>query len=518
MKRKAIKIIDPDQSRRLAVSYVRVSTKDQEREGFSVPAQRKLINDYAEQGNIEIVREFVDIETAKTSGRTAFVEMIDYLVENPDVYMILTEKTDRLHRNMKDFSTLEDLQRELHFIREGCVISKDSRSSEKFIYGIKALMAKNYIDNLSEEVKKGQRQKASQGIWPSFAPIGYQNILLPSGKRGIGPDPGRADLVLRCFELYATGNYSLKQLAKWARSAGLTFRGSGRPVNKATLQVILHNRIYMGGFDWDGEPYKGIHDPIVSAELWDKVASMLDHRYSKRYRVVKNDLAFSGLIRCATCGCALVGEIKKGRYVYYRCTRNRGGCEQKYVKEEILEAEYCEVIGKIVLPAEFVDWAVSVIREKQDEEQAFHLDAAARLDAELARIQKRLDAMYQDRLEGRISTEMYDRHADSILREQVRLRGCVAEHRSAHPKSFAAEGAQVLELASKARRLFEQQPPRTKRKLLQFVVSNSTWENGKLSVEYRQPFDLFASWSETMKKKNALEGGKNGENEIWLLR
>ena len=82
----------------------------------------------------------------------------------------------------------------------------------------------------------------------------------------------------------------------------------------------------------------------------------------------------------------------------------------------------------------------------------------------------------------------------------------VAEHRSTNPKSFASEGAQVLELASKARHIFDKQPPRSKRKLLQFVVSNSTWENGKLSVEYRQPFDLFASWSETMKKRNASEG------------
>ena len=379
-------------------------------------------------------------------------------------------------------------------------------------------MAKNYIDNLSEEVRKGQRQKASEGIWPSFAPIGYLNVMLPSGKRGIKPDLDREKLVRHCFELYASGNYSLKDLAKWARSAALVFRGSGRPVNKATLQVILHNPIYMGEFDWDGARYKGVHDPIVSSELWEKVANMLDHRYAKRHRVVKNDLAFAGLIRCANCGCALVGEIKKGRYVYYRCTRNKGGCDQKYVKEETLEAAYALVIGKIVLPSEFVDWAVSVIQGKREEEQRCHLEAAARLDSELARIQKRLDAMYQDRLDGRIVPEMFDRHADLMNREQARLQRCIAEHRSSHPRSYATEGSQVLELAAKARQLFEMQSPRNKRKLLQIVVSNSTWENGNLSVEYRQPFDLFSTWSEAMKKNSASERGENGPNEIWLLR
>ena len=161
------------------------------------------------------------------------------------------------------------------------------------------------------------------------------------------------------------------------------------------------------------------------------------------------------------------------------------GCDQKYVKEETLETAYAKVIGNVVLPFEFLDWAISVILEKKEEEQRFHLDAAGRLDDELARILKRLDAMYQDRLEDRISLEMYDRHADAMNREQTRLQRCIAEHRSSHPKSYATEGAQVLELAAKARQLFEMQPPRRKRKLLQIVVSNSTWENGKLSVEYR---------------------------------
>lgn len=518
MKRKPIKTSEADQPQRLAVSYARVSTKDQEREGFSIPAQQQIIQEYAQEQHIEIVREFIDVETAKTTGRTAFVEMVNYLVENPAIYMILTEKTDRLHRNMKDFATLEDLERELHFIKEHTVISKDSRSSEKFQYGIKALMAKNYIDNLSEEVRKGQRQKASQGIWPSFAPIGYENIVLPSGKRGIGPDPERSSLVRRCFELYATGNYSLKELAKWARSAGLTFRRSGSPINKAALQTILHNRIYMGEFDWDGARYEGTHVPIVSVELWEKVASMLATRCSYRYRVVKNELAFSGLIRCANCGCALVGEIKKGCYVYYRCTRNKEGCDQKYVKEETLESEFVEVVGNIALPADFVDWAVSVIQEGEEEEQRFHLEASARLEGELARINKRLDAMYEDRLDGRISPEMYDRRSDSMKGEQARLQRSIREHRSSTPRSYADASAKVLELTAKARRLFEMQSPREKRKLLRIVISNSTWKSGKLSVEYRQPFDLFATWSEKMKKENTSEGGKNGQNENWLLR
>ena len=106
---------------------------------------------------------------------------------------------------------------EVHFVKEGTVISDESRSSEKFIHGIKVLMAKNFIDNLSEETRKGMVEKASQGIWPSYAPIGYLNADGANGKRTIEPDPALAPLVRRLYELCATGQHSVKELAAIAQ-------------------------------------------------------------------------------------------------------------------------------------------------------------------------------------------------------------------------------------------------------------------------------------------------------------
>jgi site-specific DNA recombinase len=81
------------------------------------------------------------------------------------------------------------LELEVHFVKENVILTKDSRSSEKFMHGIKVLVAKNYIDNLSEEVKKGLRTKAAQNLWPSFAPLGYSNTAGGDGERIIVPDP-----------------------------------------------------------------------------------------------------------------------------------------------------------------------------------------------------------------------------------------------------------------------------------------------------------------------------------------
>jgi len=124
-----------------AVIYARVSSKEQEEEGFSVPAQLKLLREYAALKGFTVINDFIDIETAKQSGRTNFGRMVDYLKGNKDCRTILVEKTDRLYRNFTDYVALDGLDVEIHLVKENSTLSKDSRSHEKFIHGIKVLMA-----------------------------------------------------------------------------------------------------------------------------------------------------------------------------------------------------------------------------------------------------------------------------------------------------------------------------------------------------------------------------------------
>ena len=152
-----------------AVIYTRVSSREQQQEGFSLGAQAKLLREYAARNSFEIVNAFEDVETAKTSGRTPFSEMMTWFRRNRSCRILLVEKTDRLYRNLRDAVTLEDLDIETHLVKEGQVISKDAKSQAKFIHGINLVVARNYFDNLREEVKKGVLQKASLGVYPGHA-------------------------------------------------------------------------------------------------------------------------------------------------------------------------------------------------------------------------------------------------------------------------------------------------------------------------------------------------------------
>src|SRR4029434_8805446 len=104
-----------------------------------------------------------------------------------------------------------------------------------------------------------------------------------------------------------------------------------------------------------GTTYNGTYEPIVTHELWEQVQAILDGRGTKKTRKAKHQFAFSGLITCGHCGCAMVGEIKKGRYIYYRCTGHRGKCPERYVREEVLEEHFTQLIGRIVFTEQMLE-------------------------------------------------------------------------------------------------------------------------------------------------------------------
>src|ERR1700730_4627258 len=233
-----------------AVLRARVSTKDQEKEGFSIPAQCCLLRDYAASRGISIVAEFVDAESSKVGNGDGFTRMVQYLKKHPTCRMILVEKTDRLYRNQKDLVTIDELDVEIHFVKENVTLSSASRSSEKFMHGMRVLMAKNYVDNLSEETLKGMTEKARAGIYPSFAPVGYRNVDDAGGKRVIVPDPDTASAIALLFERFSTGDCSIKQLVSMLNAESVTLRG--RKLYSSTVHQILRKRLYSGDFDWNG--------------------------------------------------------------------------------------------------------------------------------------------------------------------------------------------------------------------------------------------------------------------------
>jgi site-specific DNA recombinase len=520
--KRVLKPAPADSARKQAVIYARVSSKEQEKEGFSIPAQLKLLKEYASANGFAVAEEYIDVETAKQTGRAAFGEMVAYLKAHPSVRVMLVEKTDRLYRNLKDWVTVDELNVEMHFPKEGVVLSRESRSSEKFMHGIKVLMAKNYIDNLSEEARKGMQEKAEQGIWPTKTPLGYRNITGPDGKKIIAVDPALSPIVAQMFEWYSRGDISLKEAARKAHAAGLLYPKSGAKVPVSTVHTILRNRLYTGWFEWNGKLIQGKHEALVPVELWERVQGVLDGRFAKKAKRGRHDFPFSGLIACHACGCAVVGEIKKQRYVYYHCTGyadkcqgNPASCRRKYVREEALEARFTELLGRLKFDDEVLEWVRDALHASHADERREHEEAIRRHQAEYNRLNDRIHAMYVDKLDGLVEAAFFEKMSNQWREEQSRCQREIERHQNAN-KSYLDEGIALLELARNAQRLFAKQEPREKRRLLNFVLSNCTWEDGEVVATFREPFDMLA---ETAANSSRLESGvtlKAAKTEIWL--
>ena len=476
-----------------AIIYARVSSKDQKRDGFSIPAQKKLLREYALEKGFTVIRTFEEAETAKRAGRKKFREMLQFLSENKDIKDILVEKTDRLYRNFRDYTELDSEQMGLsiHLVKEGVILSKDSKSSEKFIHAIKVVVAKNYIDNLSEEVRKGQGEKASQGIWPSCAPIGYLNKL---DDHTVIPDPLKAPLIKKAFELASNGLFTLSKLKQTLYQEGLRSARAGRELGKEAMARVLKNPIYYGTFSWKGTLYQGKHTPLISKQLFDKVQEAMG--FVQKPKLTKHNFTYSGFLTCGHCGCAITAEQKRKKsgltHVYYHCTNGKGTCENVvFLREEILAEAFGKALDNIQMKPDVVEWTRQALLESSQDEQVFREAAIKNLTTRYQKLDSFISKAYDDKLEGRIEPDLWETKTAQWKLEQQDIELRLQAYREAST-AYLVEGVRLMELASRACEIFGKMNVEEKREMLSLILSNPQVKDGSVCYDYKMPFAMFA--------------------------
>ena len=464
---------------RTAVLYARVSSREQKEEGYSIEAQVKLLRTFAANNGFEIAREFIEIESAKATGRKQFDEMVSFFKRNKSCRNLLVEKTDRLYRNFRDAVTIDDLNIAVSFVKEGGSLSRDSKSHVKLMHDIRLAMARNYSENLREEVKKGMSEKASQGTYPGRAPFGYRNHV---ATRSIEIHPEKSVIAQRVFEMYATGCYSLLSLSKELRHV------TGTCISKTNLHKMLINPFYIGQFEWSGQTYKGTHPGLISSELYVQAQNVLNRHNRPKYS--KHEIAFRGMLTCAHDDCMVTGEIKKGKYVYYHCTGYRGPCALPRFREEEISQRLGHVLRDVQIPSEVARSIGASLQQAQKEMGDRSNQERARLERELTSIRNRMDSAYTDKLDGKISEEFWQRKQADWLSEERRLKGQLSGLNEARPGERVLDMQRILELAEKAYFLYDTQKPAEQADLLKMVLSNCSIDAVSLYPTYRKPFDL----------------------------
>ncbi len=471
-----------------AIIYARVSSREQE-EGYSLSAQVRLLKEYAGKHGFEVIKEYTDVETAKRIGRTSFQLTLED-IQAGKASVLLVEKTDRMTRNFKDYVAVDDLIHtqglEVHLVKEGEILGPESRSQTKFIHGIRVLMAKNYTDNLSEEVKKGMHEKAQQGHYPTCAPYGYRNN---PETRLIDINEDEAPFVRQAFELYATGKYSLRQVCLKLAEDGYIFKANRPKISKGSLEAMLKRLIYTGDFMFCGKFHEGKHEPIVSIPLFEKAQQAFKRANKPKY--TKHKFAFAGLMTCGHCGCSITTELKKGKYIYYRCTNGRGKCPNLYVREEKISKLFAETLLPLRISKKQLDWVTEQLRGHHQDEIMFHKQRTESLQRRQATLTKRVDTIYEDKLDGKITDDLWQRKHNEYKLELTRIEESLRQHSKGN-LNYTENGVRILELSKNAHSLYLEQSPLEQRRILTAVLSNSILKDRKLSVTYREPFSEIA--------------------------
>lgn len=472
------------------VGYARVSSREQEREGFSIDAQVKRIEDYANAKSLTLEKIFVEVESAKTSGRPEFNKMLAYFKSNPDINGLLCHKVDRLCRNFKDYVTVDELGIRALFVEEEFA----DNAAGKLTFGMKVLLAKHYCDNLSDEVKKGIYEKAKQGHYPFKAPYGYRNN---KETRLIDVHEVEARFVKRAFDLYATGNFSLSELRKQLYEEGFIFKSNSPKIGKSVLDAMLNNVFYTGDFMVKGQFYKGKHDPIISLNLYQKVQEV-KNRVNKP-KTTKHHFAFAGLMTCGHCGCSITPQIQKGKYVYYHCSNGKGKCNDPYVREEVIAEQFADALKRLQIKDEHLKWIVPILKSSHEEEIEFHHQRVKQLQGRYNTLIRRIDAVYEDKLDGKIPEELWFRKNEQYKKEMAQVEESLRQHTKAN-FDYVENGIEILELAKCAYTSYLEQSAFEQRRLLNKLLSNCTLKAGRIDYTFNEPFSLFIELSKVKEK------------------
>jgi len=398
--------------------YIRKSTDEEDRQVLSLEAQMTELREFAEREKLEIIETFIEKKTAKIPGREVFNNLLDKIeVGLPHQFGILAWHTDRLSRNSVDGGRL------IYLLDTGKLADLkfptsvfDNSPSGKFFLSIALSNAKYYIDNLSENVRRGNRAKLRQGGWPGQKPFGY---IYDHRLRNIVPEPREAKIVKKVFAEYATGKHTFQSIAEYF--AKLT---KGKVKSNFAILHFLCNELYMGVMKWNGEVYEGKFQPLITRRLFEKVAEVLREISRPRKTKSKHDFPFVGLFHCS-CGSMITAQWTHGNggtYRYYRCTRKHGACSEKYLQENDLKRKIIEKSQAIALPTDWTRELHTMLDIEEKKETKLATVSAEAISKKIFLIDEKLDKLVSGYLDNLIDEDTYRKKKEQFVEQKISLK------------------------------------------------------------------------------------------------
>jgi DNA invertase Pin-like site-specific DNA recombinase len=419
---------------KVAVSYLRVSTRDQARrgggddEGFSIPAQRDANRRKAASLGAIVTKEFVDRgASARSANRPELQLMLEYLADH-DVDYVIVHKLDRLARSRADDVEITKSLDEFNVRLVSTTESIDQTPSGMLLHGIMSSIAEFYSRNLAAEVMKGMTQKARSGGTVGRAPLGYRNHRTVDSEgremRTVILDAERAPFVVLAFGLYATGDWTISGLVDHLNQRGLTTtptpRMPSRPITEGLLHKVLTNPYYKGQTKFQGVQYAGRHEALVDEAIWQRVQDVLASHVNGE-RVRQHPHFLKSTVYCGQCGERLLVQHSTSatgiKYPYFSCAgrhSKRTNCTLRSVLIYEVEKKLEEHYQRMQLDSNFREDVEAIIRNEFRSTRE-HVEAE---QGDLKREQEKLERERQKLMEAHYAGAV---PIDLLGREQERI-------------------------------------------------------------------------------------------------
>ena len=494
-----------------SVILARVSTKDQE-DGHSLEAQIVNLRQYANRKSIEIIQEYIIVESSTKGHRPEFERMIKFIRDRKEKTAVIVDTVDRLQRSFRETPIFNDLLEkdllELHFVKEGNVLSKDSNAFQKAMWNMSVMMAQSYTDSLSDNVKRSIKHKISNGEWSGAAPLGYINTIDPiTVKKTITLDPERAFLIRKFFDEYATGAYSLNELARKSKEWGLRSR-KGYVVGVQMLHSMIQNPFYYGVMKVKSTLHPHKYDPLISKELFDICQTIRTGR--GRVQAVKETrypFILRGIIKCATSGRIASCDLKKGKHVYL-ISRDPSEPDKKvWTREADVLDQIKNVFKTIQIPETVMLDILDQLKKTHAFERQYHIASIEALTRENSLVTNRLDALLDEYLDKSITKDMYDRKNSQLIQRRQEIHEMLERHHDGD-EQFRIAISTMVTLASKAAEIFDRSQTEEKRQLIGYVFSNLELKGSTLCYSLKKPFDLFADLASCQEWRPQLDSNQ----------
>lgn len=481
-----------------AVIICRVSSKEQEDTGYSLDAQEKLLQEYADKNEIHIEKIYKISESASgKQARKKFYEILQFVKKN-NITIILCEKIDRLTRNLKDAATVsdwvhEDKSHEVHFVKENFIVNNNTKAHENFVWDMKVAMARFYTNNLSEEVKKGQKEKLAQGWLPTRPPTGYKTIGEKGHKTNV-VDETTAPLIKKMFQLYSTGNYSVVSLEDEMYKLGLR-SVKGNKVLQSRIYDLLQDPFYCGKMRWNGEIYPAKHEPLISKDLFEKAQNILKRR-GKTTLSTQHNYLFRSKVFCEGCGGVLSWETQKGT-LYGHCNnhlKSRNCPKKTYIKETEVEKQIDIIFSKIAPKSEAVlKWIEDIIREENSGQIKERETEIQRLNGLLLNIRKEKDKYFEATISKEVPLEFCQKRIAECKTEEETLESAL--DRVVNQSDEYQELSLIIhDLAFKAKEIYQRATTDDRKLLLSQLFTNFIQNGYEIKPNYNSACNYLLEW------------------------